>query len=94
VIRQFIADARATVHRKAERLRIEAYGRRRLAGLPGMTMRRRASGWRRLRIGDREYQWRAGIRTHEWTIGIRYEFAPDVWLVTFLCLALVIGRRA
>jgi hypothetical protein len=59
-----------------------------------VTMRRRASGWHRLRIGDREYQWRAGIRTHEWTIGIRYEFAPDVWLITFLCLALVIGRRA
>lgn len=28
MIRQFIADVRATVHRKAERLRIEAYGRR------------------------------------------------------------------
>jgi hypothetical protein len=53
-----------------------------------------ATRWRTIDVGRRAYAWRAGILRHEWTIGVRYEFAPDAWLLTFLCLVLIIGRRA
>jgi hypothetical protein len=51
------------------------------------------SHWRHFRVGPRHYAWRAGIRTQEWTIGVRYELDADAWLITFLCFAVVIGRR-
>lgn len=54
----------------------------------------RVSRWRSVRLGGRVYQWRVGVRTQEWTVGVRYEFAPDAWLITLLCLALIIGRRS
>jgi hypothetical protein len=51
------------------------------------------SRWRHFRIGQRHFAWRVGVRTHEWTVGFRYELDADAWLITFLCLAMVIGRR-
>lgn len=36
------------------------------------------------------WTWRVGLMRREWWIGVRYDFAPDVWVIGFLGLVMLI----